>query len=134
MSEVKLSTAMPETNTIKHENPAHGSVASEGAGFDSSDDEYDDSDQAIISAAFDVWRANITQYMTKLEVEMISAQLSTDRQEGGGSSCSIPHSDREAFFVALRYGKTMQKTLVASCRNSDPVRWRHCCCGCACAI
>ena len=36
-----------------------------------SDDE--DSDREILSVAMDVWRTNITQYMSKLEVEIISA-------------------------------------------------------------
>jgi hypothetical protein len=101
------------------------SVPRDVTGYELSDDEYDESDQAILAAAIQVWRANIAQYMSKLEVEMISAHISQEKsgeKKSRGSWCSIPRSDREAFFVALRYGKTLQKTLVASHRTTDPVR------------
>jgi hypothetical protein len=53
----------------------------------------------------DVWRAKIAQYMSKLEVEMISAhELTRHRQEQG--SYIPPRSDDS--FAVLRYGKTMQ--------------------------
>ncbi len=72
--------------------------------------------QSLVAAAMDVWRANIAQYMSKLEIEMISAHgIAKSRTRG------FPPRSDDSFFVVLRYGKTMQKTLIAHSRTADPV-------------
>ncbi len=72
--------------------------------------------QSLVAAAMDVWRANIAQYMSKLEIEMISAHgIAKSRARG------FPPRSDDSFFVVLRYGKTMQKTLIAHSRTADPV-------------
>ena len=86
---------------------------------DDSDDE--DSDRTILSVAIEVWRANIKQYMSKLEVEMISAHNIPAEPRSIWNGLWFARYDREAYYVSLRYGKTMQKTLVASSHAADPV-------------
>ncbi len=72
--------------------------------------------QSLVATAMDVWRANIAQYMSKLEIEMISAHgLPKFRTRG------FPPRSDDSFFAVLRYGKTIQKTLVAHSRTTDPV-------------
>jgi hypothetical protein len=70
----------------------------------------------LVATAMDVWRANIAQYMSKLEIEMISAHGMPK-----GKARGFPPRSDDSFFAVLRYGKTMQKTLVAHSRTSDPV-------------
>ncbi len=86
---------------------------------------FDDEDsvpckQSLVATAMDVWRANIAQYMSKLEIEMISAKGIPKSRTGG-----FPSRSDDSFFAVLRYGKTMQKTLVAHSRTADPVGSHH---------
>ena len=72
--------------------------------------------QSLAGTAMDVWRANIAQYMSKLEIEMISAHGIPKSSTRG-----FPSRSDDSFFAVLRYGKTVQKTLVAHARTTDPV-------------